>query len=77
MPVVIDKKTYISVNRFESIAVDDENNDSDSIITDRPDNASNSEYINGFNLITKSYENYPLILYQFKIKFNHCYHYYF
>jgi hypothetical protein len=48
MPAVIDKKTYVSVNRFESLAVDDESNDSDSIITDRQDNGSNRKYINEF-----------------------------
>jgi hypothetical protein len=77
MPAVIDKKTYISVNRFESLAEDDESNNSDSIITDRQDNASNCEYINEFIFSIKTYENYPLTMYQLKIKFNHGYHYYF
>jgi hypothetical protein len=60
IPAVIDKKTYISVNRFESLAVDDENNDSDSIIAVRQDNASNPskdmpERINSRQKISKCF----------------------
>lgn len=48
MPAIVTKKTYISVNRFESLTVDDENNDSDSNIADGPVNPSSREYINEF-----------------------------
>lgn len=45
-PARVEKKPFISNNRFGCLAVDDEYSDSSSIISDVQDNPSNGERIN-------------------------------
>lgn len=60
MPAIVDKKTFISANRFESLAVDDENDDND--IADRSVNPSNREYINKFIFITTIHKQLVMVI---------------